>query len=256
MQKHHWAPPAGRHRHRLAGGRPGRRGPYRRATFITDDTRGSALSTLAMSALLGVSFLALGWVAHRESARFTTARRPARLARPILTYGLFFLGGGFLTMYPSADLLRGGPGLTGDPGVRAGRLFGAHGRLLRRPRDRFRGRRSQPDRNRGRGPRSDGPGDPADDPARLVAPSVAAPSTRRWWSLLEVPDRGAREPDRPAGEPRSGGVADLGDLRNLLGHRCARSPPRARIDVPRWPRNIGVGPAARQREHHREGHHV
>ncbi len=101
MQKHHWAATA------LAGidivllvvdrvvaVRTGD------ATFITDDTRGSALSTLAMSALLGVTFLALGWVAHRESARFTTARRPARLARPILTYGLFFLGGGFLTVYP------------------------------------------------------------------------------------------------------------------------------------------------------------
>ena len=74
------------------------------ATFITDDSRGSALSTLAMGALLGVTFLALGWVAHRESTRFATARRPARLARPVLTYGLFFLGGGFLTVTPLQTL--------------------------------------------------------------------------------------------------------------------------------------------------------
>lgn len=74
------------------------------ATFVTDDSRGSALSTLAMGALLGLTFLALGWVAHRESTRFATTRRPARLARPILTYGLFFLGGGFLTVYPLQTL--------------------------------------------------------------------------------------------------------------------------------------------------------
>lgn len=74
------------------------------ATFITDDSRGSALSTLAMGTLLGLTFLALGWVAHRESTRFATTRRPARLARPILTYGLFFLGGGFLTVYPLQTL--------------------------------------------------------------------------------------------------------------------------------------------------------
>lgn len=74
------------------------------ATFITDDSRGSARDNLAMGALLGVTFLALGWVAHRESTRFATARRPARLARPVLTYGLFFLGVGFLTVYPLQTL--------------------------------------------------------------------------------------------------------------------------------------------------------
>lgn len=66
------------------------------ATFITDDDRGSTLSTLTMSALLAVTFLTLGWVVHREAARFATTRRAARVARPILTYGLFFLGIGFL----------------------------------------------------------------------------------------------------------------------------------------------------------------
>ncbi len=75
------------------------------ATFITDDSRGSTLSTLAMGALLGVTFLALGWVVHRESARFVTARRPARMARPVLTYGLCLLGIGFLAVTPMQYLL-------------------------------------------------------------------------------------------------------------------------------------------------------
>lgn len=74
------------------------------ATFVTDDSRGSALGTLAMSALLGCTFLSLAWVVHRESTRFANARRPARLARPVLTYGLLFLGGGFLTVYPLQTL--------------------------------------------------------------------------------------------------------------------------------------------------------
>lgn len=75
------------------------------ATFITDDSRGSMLSTLAMGALLGFTFLALGWVVHRESARFASARRSARLARPVLTYGLFVLGFGFLAVTPLQSLL-------------------------------------------------------------------------------------------------------------------------------------------------------
>lgn len=66
------------------------------ATFITDDDQGSTLNTLTMNALLAVTFLTLGWVVHREAARFATARRSARWARPVLTYGLFFLGIGFL----------------------------------------------------------------------------------------------------------------------------------------------------------------
>lgn len=75
------------------------------ATFITDDGRGSALSTLAMGALLGVTFLALGWVVHREAARFATARRPVRLVRPVQTYSLFLLGIGFLAVTPLQPLL-------------------------------------------------------------------------------------------------------------------------------------------------------
>ncbi len=66
------------------------------ATFITDDDRGSTLSNLTMGALLAVTFLTLGWVVHRESARFAAVRRSARWTRPVLTYGLFFLGIGFL----------------------------------------------------------------------------------------------------------------------------------------------------------------
>lgn len=77
------------------------------ATFITDDSRGSTLTTLAMGVLLGVTFLALGWVVHRESARFATARLPARLARPVLTYGLFVLGIGFLAVTPLQPFLGG-----------------------------------------------------------------------------------------------------------------------------------------------------
>ena len=75
------------------------------ATFITDDSRGNTLSTFAMGALLGVTFLALSWVVHREAARFATARRPVRLARPVLTYALFFLGIGFLIVTPLRPLL-------------------------------------------------------------------------------------------------------------------------------------------------------
>ena len=74
-------------------------------TFVTDDSRGSTLSTLAMGVLIGVTFLALGWVVRRESARFVPARRPARLARPVLTSGLFLLGIGFLLVTPLQSLL-------------------------------------------------------------------------------------------------------------------------------------------------------
>lgn len=69
-------------------------------TFITDDSQGSTASVLAVGVALGVTFLAMGLVVMRESARFTNARRAARIARPVLMVGLFFLGGGFLTVYP------------------------------------------------------------------------------------------------------------------------------------------------------------
>lgn len=75
------------------------------ATFITDDNQGSTLSTLTMSALLAATFLMLGRVVHRETARFATARRSARLARPVLTYGLYFLGIGFLAVTSLEPLL-------------------------------------------------------------------------------------------------------------------------------------------------------
>lgn len=75
------------------------------ATFITDDDQGSTLSSLAMGALLAATFLAIGWVVHRESARFATARRSARLARPVLTYSLVILGIGFLAVTPMQPLL-------------------------------------------------------------------------------------------------------------------------------------------------------
>jgi len=74
-------------------------------TFITDDSRGSTLSTLTMGALLAGTFLTLGRVVHREAARFATARRSARLARPVLTYGLYFLGIGFLAVTPLQPFL-------------------------------------------------------------------------------------------------------------------------------------------------------
>ena len=88
------------------------------ATFITDDSRGSALSTLAMGALLGVTFLSLAWVVHRELPRFATVRRPARLARPVLTMGLVLLGAGFLALTPLQPLL----GNEDSPAVRASGL--------------------------------------------------------------------------------------------------------------------------------------
>lgn len=88
------------------------------ATFITDDSRGSTLSTLGMGALLGVTFLTLGWVVHSESARFAAARRPARVARPVLTVGLFLLGVGFLAVTPLQTLL----GEEDSPVVRASAL--------------------------------------------------------------------------------------------------------------------------------------
>ncbi len=73
-------------------------------TFITDDSRGSDPAVLASGIALGVTFLAMGLVVLRESPRFADARRPARIARPVLMVGLFFLGGGFLTVYPLQTL--------------------------------------------------------------------------------------------------------------------------------------------------------
>jgi hypothetical protein len=67
-------------------------------TFVTDDSRGGTATALAMGVLLGVTFLALGRVVRQESVRFETARRPARLARPVLTFGLLLLGVGFLAV--------------------------------------------------------------------------------------------------------------------------------------------------------------
>lgn len=73
-------------------------------TFITDDTQGSNVAVLAAGAALGVAFLAMAFVVLRESPRFADARRVVRIARPVLLYGLFFLGGGFLTVYPLQTL--------------------------------------------------------------------------------------------------------------------------------------------------------
>lgn len=69
-------------------------------TFITDDTQGSTASALVTGAMLGLTFLAMGWVVLRESDRFADARRVARWTRPVLLFGLFFIGAGFLTWYP------------------------------------------------------------------------------------------------------------------------------------------------------------
>ena len=73
-------------------------------TFITDDSQGSNASVLASGVVLGITFLAMGLVVMRESSRFATARRPARIGRPVLMVGLFFLGSGFLTVYPLQTL--------------------------------------------------------------------------------------------------------------------------------------------------------
>ena len=67
-------------------------------TFITDDAQGSNASVLVASVILGITFLAMGLVVLRESPRFADARRAARIGRPVLMVGLFFLGGGFLTV--------------------------------------------------------------------------------------------------------------------------------------------------------------
>ncbi len=83
------------------------------ATFITDDDRGGTFGAFTMGALLAVTFLTLGWVVHREAARFAAARRAARLARPVLTYGLFFLGIGFLAT-PIRPLLGSEESLAGQ----------------------------------------------------------------------------------------------------------------------------------------------
>ena len=73
-------------------------------TFVTDDSRGGDASVLATGVVLGITFLALGLVVRREASRFADTRRAARIARPVLTYGLLFLGGGFLTVYPLQTL--------------------------------------------------------------------------------------------------------------------------------------------------------
>lgn len=69
-------------------------------TFITDDAQGSTASALVAGTVLGLTFLAMGWVVLRESARFAGARRVARWTRPALLFGLFFIGGGFLILSP------------------------------------------------------------------------------------------------------------------------------------------------------------
>lgn len=73
-------------------------------SFITDDSQGSNSSVLAAGVALGVTFLAMGLVVMRESPRFADARRAARIGRPVLMVGLFFLGGGFLTVHPLQTL--------------------------------------------------------------------------------------------------------------------------------------------------------
>lgn len=73
-------------------------------TFVTDDSQGSNASVLASGVALGVTFLAMGLVIMRESPRFADARRAARIGRPVLVIGLFFLGIGFLTVYPLQTL--------------------------------------------------------------------------------------------------------------------------------------------------------
>lgn len=73
-------------------------------TFITDDSQGNNASVLAAGVALGVTFLAMGLVVRRESPRFAHARAAARIGRPVLMVGLFFLGAGFLTLYPLQTL--------------------------------------------------------------------------------------------------------------------------------------------------------
>ena len=74
-------------------------------TFITDDGQGSTLTVLLSGLALGTVFASMGLVVLRESPRFATARRPARLVRPVLTYGLFFLAAGFVTVQPLQTIL-------------------------------------------------------------------------------------------------------------------------------------------------------
>jgi hypothetical protein len=73
-------------------------------SFIVDDSQGSNASVLAAGVALGVTFLVMGLVVMRESPRFANARRAARIGRPVLMVGVFFLGGGFLTVYPLQTL--------------------------------------------------------------------------------------------------------------------------------------------------------
>ena len=73
-------------------------------TFITDDSQGSDVAVLAAGVGLAITFLAMGLVVLRESPRFADARRAARLGRPVLVVSLFFLGVGFLTVYPLQTL--------------------------------------------------------------------------------------------------------------------------------------------------------